>query len=383
MKTKDIIEYFKEVHGDKYDYSKVEYVNSRTKICIICPKHGEFWQNYHVHKQGCGCPKCARENKSHNMGYNTDSYIKKAKQIHGDKYDYSKVEYNDAHDKICIICPKHGEFWQRACGHLLGYGCSKCAYSNVADKLSISNEEFIAEAKDRYGLKFDYSKTDYRSKHKKVCIICPKHGEFWMTPASHLRGKYGCPYCAREDISIKMSKTTEEWIEEVKKIHGNRYDYSKVHYNGYYKKVCIICPKHGEFWQLAYNHLQGKGCPKCKRSRLEIMMEDFLIKENEEFIYQYRPQFLISGKSHLSVDFYLPKYNIAIECQGKQHYTDNTFYSQDLEKIKQRDLLKYTLCKENGVKILYFAQNKPSEYFGEIFDDMQELLKRIRKNDEE
>lgn len=93
----------------------------------------------------------------------------------------------------------------------------------------------------------------------KVCIICPKHGEFWQTPSGHLSGK-GCPKCYKES----RSSTTEEFINKAREIHGNKYDYSKVNYVNAYTKVCIICPKHGEFWQIPANHLNGHGCPNCQ-----------------------------------------------------------------------------------------------------------------------
>ena len=114
------------IHHDKYDYSKVEYINSRTKICIICPEHGEFWQKPRVHLKGSGCPLCYKEN-NHTTLLSTESFIEKAKKIHGDKYDYSYVKYINAKTPVCIICPEHGEFWQKPNYHLSGNGCQKCA----------------------------------------------------------------------------------------------------------------------------------------------------------------------------------------------------------------------------------------------------------------
>ena len=105
-KTEEFIKKAKEVHGDKYDYSKVEYKKAIEKICIICPEHGEFWQIPTNHLKGCGCPSCGGNKK-----YTLEIFIKKAREVHGDKYDYSKVDYKKASEKVCIICPKHGEFW--------------------------------------------------------------------------------------------------------------------------------------------------------------------------------------------------------------------------------------------------------------------------------
>ena len=110
LTTYEFIEKAKKVHGDKYDYSKVEYVNSRTKICIICPQHGEFWQTPNAHLMKEGCPKCKGENVSKVNRRTTNEFIEKAKKVHGDKYDYSKVDYKNNSTKVCIICPIHGEF---------------------------------------------------------------------------------------------------------------------------------------------------------------------------------------------------------------------------------------------------------------------------------
>ena len=129
LTTESFIEKAKEIHGDKYDYSKVNYVNSRTNICIICPKHGEFWQRPDLHLDKHGCPLCGFESTADYNRLNTDEFIKKAREIHGDKYDYSKVDYKDSKTKVCIICPEHGEFWQKPNDHLSRkFGCHKCGW---------------------------------------------------------------------------------------------------------------------------------------------------------------------------------------------------------------------------------------------------------------
>jgi len=115
-----------EVHGNLYDYSKVKYIDAHTKIKIICHKHGEFSQSPTSHLSGNGCSRCANELLSERLKSNSDDFIKKAKLIHGDKYDYSKVNYTKSNKKVCIICSIHGEFWQTPDNHLSGYNCKKC-----------------------------------------------------------------------------------------------------------------------------------------------------------------------------------------------------------------------------------------------------------------
>ena len=185
--TEEFIQRARKVHGDKYDYSKVEYVNNRTKVCIICPEHGEFWQTPDSHMLGNKCSKCSGSKK-----LTTEEFIEKAKQIHGNKYDYSKVEYKGNKIKVCIICPEHGEFWQMPINHCSKNnhnGCPICAKTIVANKLRKNNSYFIEKAKQIHGDKYDYSKVEYVNNRTKVCIICPEHGEFWQTPDNHLKGK--------------------------------------------------------------------------------------------------------------------------------------------------------------------------------------------------
>ena len=131
------------IHHNRYDYSKLEYVNNKTKVCIICPDHGEFWQIPSDHLNGKGCPQCAG-----NVRYNKDTFVEKAKIIHNDRYDYSKVQYVNAHTKVCIICPEHGEFWQTPNNHLNGNGCPLCKNRKIGDVLRDTVEGFIEKSNE-------------------------------------------------------------------------------------------------------------------------------------------------------------------------------------------------------------------------------------------
>ena len=325
-----------EVHGDKYDYSKVEYNGTHTKVCIICPIHGEFWQEPNSHLHGNGCPNCVGLKK-----LSTEEFIKKAKEVHGDKYDYSKVNYANSTTKVCIICPIHGEFWQTPSAHIhQKQGCKYCK----GKKLDL--DSFIKKARKVHGDKYDYSKVEYKDNKTKVCIICPIHGEFWQKPANHLLGQ-GCIKCANE-----YSPSTEEWIEKAKKVHGDRYDYSKSLYVNTVTKICVICPIHGEFWVFPNNHLKGNGCPSCKKSKLENILAFYLMKRGVEFTYIKKFDWL-RNKKPLSLDFYLPEYNIAIECQGEQHLINERKF-KNVSQL-ENDIVKNKLCLENGVKLLYFG----------------------------
>ena len=284
--------------------------------------------------------------------FTTEEWIRRAKEVHGDKYDYSKVEYIDSKHDVTIICPKHGEFTQRANRHIQGCGCRKCSNQERGLSQKLSNEEWIRRAKEIHGDKYDYSKVEYIDCHKKVCIICPKHGEFWQRPNSHTHG-YGCPKCASESRKIEYSLCKEEFIKNARKIHGDKYDYSKVKYINNYTKVCIICPEHGEFWQTPGGHIHNfQGCPMCRKSRMEDYTKLLLERENISFEIEKTFDWLVYN-NRMKLDFLCG--NVAIECQGGQHFVSVAKYGGDdaLKLRIDRDDRKYRLCKEHGIDILY------------------------------
>lgn len=192
------------IHNGKYDYSKVEYIKTSEKVCVICPEHGEFWITPNSHLNGSGCRLCAIRDNHDAKRKSVEQFISESKNVHGDKYDYSKVKYVNSKTKVCIICPEHGEFWQSPLKHLIGQGCPKCGIEKVANGQRFDTDTFIKRAKEVHGDKYDYSKVEYKGYDKPVCIICPEHGEFWQTPDSHLQGS-GCQRCAK-----RLSKNEDE-----------------------------------------------------------------------------------------------------------------------------------------------------------------------------
>ena len=209
LTTEEFIRKAKLVHGDKYDYSKVNYVNAKTEIEIICKIHGSFYQTPDKHLHSKGCPFCNRNDKLTN-----EEFIKRAREIHGNKYDYSKVEYVSYHTRVCIICPIHGEFWQEPANHLCGKGCRKCSRNSY----NYSTDEWINLAKLVHRDKYDYSKVNYKNSNTKVCIICSKHGEFLQEPNNHLIGQ-GCPKCKESKLEYNTRKILED--------NKIEYDYQK------------------------------------------------------------------------------------------------------------------------------------------------------------
>jgi hypothetical protein len=227
---------------------------------------------------------------------------------------------------------------------------------------------FIEKAILVHGDFYDYSKVEYVNAHTKVCIMCPIHGEFWQTPSDHLSGR-GCSKCAK-----KCRYTTPEWVEEAIKKHGDLFDYSKVEYINTKTKVCIICKKCGkEFWQKPQDHLRGRGCPHCNRSRLENGVYKILKENNINFVQNHKGfDWLVNPLTNykLEADFYLSEYNVVIECQGKQHFEvkpHGFFNQEDLDNIQYRDKIKKQLCEEHGLKLFFVNYN----------DNVEEKMKEI------
>lgn len=160
-----------------------------------------------------------------------------------------------------------------------------------------------------------------------------------------------------------MSKklTLEEWIYRVNNIHEYKYDYSKVVYVNNSTKVCIICPIHGYFEINARKHLYGYGCPKCFskiNSKLEEKIKKILIGNNVIFDTQKTFDWL-KHKKKLRLDFYLPEYNIAIECHGIQHFKEIEHFGgeEEFRKVRERDEIKKKLCEERNIIVIYYNYN--------------------------
>jgi len=258
----------KEVHGNVYDYSKVEYKNNKTKVEIVCPSHGSFWQTPQAHVKGSGCTECFGKTK-----WTKDSFLKKARKSHGHKYDYSKVKFVDRMTPVEIVCPIHGSFWQAPRNHIQ-HGCIECGYDKMKTSLLKDKNHFFKKAKERHGNKFDYSKVNYIDTKTPVEIVCPKHGSFWQKPSEHVY--YGCAKCAVENRNL----TTDEFIEKARQVHGDKYDYSKTEYVDYRTKVEIVCPIHGSFWQKPMEHMYH-GCRHCSYSKRILTTDEFIEKARQ------------------------------------------------------------------------------------------------------
>lgn len=253
------------VHGERYSYGRVEYVNNSTKVSIVCPVHGAFQQTPGNHLAGKGCRKCASQAAANRYRKRPESFLAQAQRVHGNEYDYSNTVYSGARDKLTIECRKHGKFEQQAGAHLAGQGCPRCAHDRASTKLNLTTDEFVRRAQEKFGDRFDYSQVNYVDSWTPVEIRCREHGPFLQSPVTHVHSAtHGCPSCARNSVTDASRLQQADFIERANAVHHGKFDYSKALVVDSKTKVRIVCPRHGMFNQTPNQHLAGAGCPKCR-----------------------------------------------------------------------------------------------------------------------
>lgn len=304
-----------------------------------------------------------------------------------------KIEILDFDEKGKVIaeCLKHNEIFKQTKIRIIqGRSCYKCSYEHKYKK-EWTDDTLEERIRKIHG--DDYEFLEYDEKTRKFRLFCHvkdkdgnEHGEFWQTLNNHFHKTcpQGCPKCGRESTIDSKRYDTETFKELVNKIHINKdgsplFDLSLVNYIDSKTKVDIICKKHGVFKIAPYNLLQGQGCPICKQSKLEAICRRYFLKNGIEFESEKTFDWLIY-KRNMKIDFYLPKYNVAIECQGLQHFNAEGWCAEDsFVQIIERDKLKKQLCEEHGIKMFYFS-NLGIEYPYQVYENLDELLNNI-KND--
>ena len=303
------VEKLKDIYGDRYDFSKVKYINSKTKITLICKKHGDFnvLPSTALNNNGEKCQLCKEEEierknkeiekikkekiaerertkneilkhksvvKPKRKRITQEEFIKKCKEVHfGEPYDYSKTIFVNYNEKIKVTCLEHGDFDKNPLSFLKGRKCPLCARTGH----KYTTEEWVRLAKIKYP-QYDYSKVEYKNKSIPVIVICNekdkngvKHGEMMVYPNAFLRNGGKCVKCEKEKIRLNKEKN---FILRANKVHNNKYDYSLVYYEGAHEKIKIKCPIHGIFEQDPSNHLNGCKCPICANEQLKETNEE-------------------------------------------------------------------------------------------------------------
>lgn len=353
-----------EVHDFSYDYSKSVYTRSKDPIIITCPSHGDFYQIPYNHLLGKGCRMCGIKKCSKSKAIKFEEFLKRSMETHGDKYKYMEDKFDSKY--VTIICEKHGEFKQKVSSHLKGHGCKKCSLYKHKDIDKLFKE--IHEDK------YDYSKFIFSKRSTKSTIICKKHGEFLQSFDSHISG-HGCPSC-----SGNIFITKEYFIEMSIKTHGDRYDYSKSNIVNSTTKTTITCKEHGDFKQVPTSHyIKGHGCPKCNLSKGEILIENFLIKNNIKYKTQHKiPE--CKNINPLPFDFLICDHNLLIEYDGEQHFKVDGLLNKTEEDLLIRQLcdsIKNEFCLNSEIKLLripYFKFDELEDILLEFFKENNVLL---------
>lgn len=361
LDTDEFIRRSKEKHGDLYDYSRSVYVNATVPVEIICPEHGPWKTLPNVHYKGHGCPTCGFEKTASKKTKTTDNFIVQAKNVYGEKYDYSDVVYSKGDEKVTVNCKNHGPFQVTPNKHLQGQGCPTCAQEKKIKDRLLPTDEFIKKSQKVHGNLYDYSPSEYTGLKNKVKIVCKEHGPFDILPGNHYKGQ-GCPICGDIKQGISSRDNTEIFIQKARKVHGNKFDYSLVDYFKSNTPVEIICKEHGPFSVRPNNHLNGQGCPVCQESKGEKIVSIILDKFKIPYLRQYKFKDCFSDRKmcyKLPFDFYLPDYNSCIEFDGKQHFEPVNLFGGDngFKRRQKLDEIKNLYCKKNKINLIRIPYN--------------------------
>ena len=377
ISKEEIITRCKAVHGDKYDYSITESVqNVNCKIKYICPIHGIVEQTLYNHEQGKECRKCSYEKRAKKRTRTTEKFIEECVKKHPDieNYDFSKTDLSkkDELGRVIITCKKHGDFLVRPLQFKRGQGCLIC-------RNYVKDDEEVKKELSKIHPNLDFSETEF-SKHDekyRISVFCEKHG-YRLLSYYNLKNGCGCDLCRYDKIKEKQVLTMEEFMKRKDIFHKyDDYSYEKVDLlnkeNG--QKIIVTCKKHGDFKINVFNFLnRGCGCPICRESKLEKRIRTFLTDNKIKFTAQETFDWL--GKQ--TVDFYLPEFKTAIECQGGQHFRAIEKFGgeENFNILKKRDERKKRLCEENGVKILYYSEER-IKFPYKVFTNLEELKKAL------
>ena len=357
MLTKnEVIEKCIDVHGDKYDYSITDGVaNVNCKIKYICKKHGVVEQILSNHLKGRECLKCSYEKRRFSKTISKEEFIRRAEKTHDDldAYDFSNLDLTkrDEKNKIDIQCKTHGVFKMRIDRFINGQNCPFCS--------NLKKDDYkVREELQKLHKNLDFSNTFFSKRDSKnnILVTCPKHGEKKINYYNLLSGQ-GCRECGIERSRILQTMDKETFLKKIYKLYGDRYDVSNTDLlNKENGKIKVICKKHGEFEPYFNNFMSGHGCPKCNQSKLEAKIENYLKDNHIEYEYQKKFEWL--GRQ--SLDFYIPELNLAIECQGEQHYRPIKFFGgvDGFNKTVIRDTNKRKLCEEHNIKLIYYSYNE-------------------------
>lgn len=314
--------------------------------------------------------------------YTHEIFVNKLNEIFKKRITLNDSIYKDSQTKVKCKCNVCGyEWFARPYSLLAGHGCRKCYDKKNSNKRTHTIEE-VNEKIHNNGVEVTII-GDYSNMKNKCLVKCDKCGYEWKTVPSDLCRGHGCPKC--NDSWNNRRKLKKDFINEMNLLYNNEYQY-KIE-DEYIKKrdiITYICPIHGEIKQLVYTHIKGNGCPFCKESGLEKRVRMCFDKHNIKYKQWYRNVWL----GLQSLDFYIGTKKIAIEVQGIEHFEEKEYFGgeEGLKKNIERDKRKKNLCKENGVRLVYFLEERDTKYMKQddiYFTKTEDLLKYINETEDE
>ena len=368
-----------------YNFDESIYVDSHTKMKVKCKHDHIFYIRPCDLINGYGCPVCGGTKK-----LTKEEFIELSKSVHNNYFSYEHCDFTDVSSQVTVTCPIHGDISVKANNHLNGANCKLCSLDGFTHKITLrqkknnstkklTTEQFKKKLKEKWGDKYVCDKNaEYIKSNIPIKIVCKEHGVFNITPNHILSGR-GCPICGKN-----KKKTKEEIIQEIKNTQPySDYDFDKVIYTGIHNNITLKCNKCGTIFSNSPSNLikYKNGCPGCNSSSLENEIK-FLL-EKHCILYERQKTFeWLKYKNNLKLDFYLPDYNIAIECQGIQHFKETNFGSNisSLDENLNRDKIKYELCKIHNIKILYYA-NYHIDFPYYVYEDKNVLINDIKFNE--
>ena len=331
-------------HGDKYDYSKVDYKLNNVDVIIICPKHGEFLQKPIVHYRS-GCPCCGKESNTGNLS----DFIVKANKFHDDKYDYTMSQYKNNTTKLTIICPIHGEFQQTPSAHLQ-WGCKQCGIESC----KVNVDKLKAELELKYP-QFGFDNMNYKDSQSVINITCPKHGDFKRKHRTPIQ----CSGCIEEQ---RIQSQSIDFKTKASIIHNDFYNYDRSIYNLYKDNVEIECPTHGIFKQTIHNHLQGKGCNKCAQVRTISKPQQIIIDLLESLLPDKDIQTNILLPDNKHIDIFIPHLNLGFEINGIYWHSENGGNPKNKNYHNNKSLLAET----QGINLIHILDLEIHQKYNRI-----------------
>lgn len=319
----------KEIHGDRYKYIISDYVSSHSLMTIFCSTHGKFKQKARLHLKGNGCRECGKQVAGDLERTPKEEFIRRCNEVHNYKFDYSTIHnYKNLDEHITFICPIHGKITQNGRSHMKGSDCVKCSYEKRGKKLRGSFEDFLTQARGKFGDTYSYIENSFTKMSESIQFVCKQHGIMEQGVRAHLLGN-GCVKCTFKSLK----GTTESFIKRAKEVHGDFYDYSKVNYIKNSKNVEIICKFHGSFFQRPNTHVDNKaGCSVCANIK-----SNFIFRNNEMTVVD------IEASKNIPCKLYLLKFHTDVIDYYKIGLSCN--FNKRLSKLKLIHGLKADIVK--------------------------------------